>query len=147
MSLTLIGTGAEASLFVDTETERNYLVYPQKHKVWEYLYTIVDVADNKFTYNIDGVSPIEALENFLKGGYASQAHVGTWNDGESIIIDTIRRPGCDREHKLQGSDISFTVVETLTPYNWAVFENDADDAKIVKALSEQQALLEYLTLY
>lgn len=145
MSLKLIGESNSTQLFADSETGRDYAVVLCNHTCWEYLYIIVDIVNNLFIYNVDGATAKNALESYLKYGYAAVADLGVLDDSNGVVIDTIRRPDCDREYKVRGSNVIYNVVKTQLTHTWAIFESDSDTPVFIEAYSEEHALTKYLS--
>ena len=145
MSLKLIGESNSTQLFADSETGRDYAVVLCNHTCWEYLYIIIDIVNNLFVYNVDGATAKNALESYLKHGYAAVADIGVLDYDNDVIIDTIRRPDCDREYKVRGSNVVYEVVKTQSPYAWHVFEDGSDTSVFIEAFSKEHALTKYLS--
>lgn len=145
MSLKLIGESNSTQLFADSETGRDYAVVLCNHTCWEYLYIIIDIVNNLFVYNVDGATAKNALENYLKHGYAAVADIGVLDYDNDVIIDTIRRPYCDREYKVRGSNVIYNVVKTQLTHTWAIFESGSDIPVFIEAYSEEHALTKYLS--
>lgn len=145
MSLKLIGESNSTQLFADSETGRDYAVVLCNHTCWEYLYIIVDIVNNLFVYNVDGATAKNALESYLKYGYEAVADLGVLDYDNDVIIDTIRRPGCDRQYKVRGSNVVYEVVKTQLTHTWAIFESSSDTPVFIEAFSKEHALTRYLS--
>lgn len=149
MNIKHVGTGAMATLFTDVDTGEDYVVVQSDSCDWEHLYTVISVYDDLVVRNVDGATPEEGLRNYLELGDLAVAMVYSWYEyqdqgRERVIIDTIQRPGADKEYKARGTDAVYTVSWAGIAFRWLIFENGSDDYALVEAGTQTAAVVKHI---